>query len=79
MPSREFFEGGETRVAGREYLVAAPVSEGNLKAPTRHPIDWQNPDFFDEASLHKEMERVFDVCHGCRRCVSLCNCFPDAV
>ena len=22
------------------------------------------------------MERVFDICHGCRRCVSLCNSFP---
>ena len=21
------------------------------------------------------MERVFDICHGCRRCVSLCNTF----
>ena len=56
--------------------MAGPVSEGNLKAPTRHPLDWQNPDFYDEASLHKEMERVFEVCHGCRRCVSLCHCFP---
>src|SRR5205814_994298 len=23
-----------------------------------------------------ELERVFHVCHGCRRCVSLCNAFP---
>jgi glycerol-3-phosphate dehydrogenase subunit C len=22
------------------------------------------------------MERIFDICHGCRRCVSLCNAFP---
>ena len=56
--------------------MVGPVSEGNLKAPTRHPLDWQNPDFYDEASLHKEMERVFDICHGCRRCVSLCQSFP---
>ncbi len=50
--------------------------EGSLEAPTRHPIDWQNPDFYSvEAALH-EMERVFDICHGCRRCVSLCNAFP---
>ena len=30
----------------------------------------------------KELERVFDICHGCRRCFSLCNSFPtlfDAV
>jgi glycerol-3-phosphate dehydrogenase subunit C len=50
--------------------------EGSLEAPTRHPIDWRNPEFFDEGSALKEMERVFDICHGCRRCVSLCNAFP---
>ncbi len=50
--------------------------EGNLDAPTRHALDWQNPDFYNEESLHKEMERVFEICHGCRRCVSLCQSFP---
>jgi len=50
--------------------------EGNLEAPTRHPIDWKNPDFWDEGALERELERVFDICHGCRRCVSLCNAFP---
>jgi glycerol-3-phosphate dehydrogenase subunit C len=50
--------------------------EGNLQAPTRHPVDWKGADFYDEASAFKEMERVFDICHGCRRCVSLCQSFP---
>lgn len=50
--------------------------EGSLEAPTRHPIDWKNPDYYDEEKLFTEMERVFDLCHGCRRCVSLCNSFP---
>jgi len=50
--------------------------EGNLEAPTRHPLDWKNPDFYNEESLYAELERVFDVCHGCRRCVSLCQSFP---
>ncbi len=50
--------------------------EGSLEAPTRHPIDWQNPLFYDQAASEKEMERVFDICHGCRRCVSLCGAFP---
>ena len=22
------------------------------------------------------MERVFDICHGCRRCFNLCDSFP---
>ncbi len=50
--------------------------EGSLEAPTRHPLDWQNPAFYDEAALDKELARVFDICHGCRRCFSLCNSFP---
>jgi Fe-S oxidoreductase len=50
--------------------------EGSLEAPTRHPLDWQNPAFYDQAALDKELERVFDICHGCRRCFSLCNSFP---
>ena len=50
--------------------------EGSLEAPTRHPIDWRNPAFHDEAALDAELARVFDVCHGCRRCFSLCQAFP---
>ena len=50
--------------------------EGSLEAPTRHPLDWQNPKFYDEAGLFHELERVYDICHGCRRCVSLCTAFP---
>jgi Fe-S oxidoreductase len=52
------------------------VREGSLEAPTRHPLDWLNPEFYNEKSALDEMERVFDICHGCRRCVSLCNAFP---
>jgi len=50
--------------------------EGSLQAPTRHPLEWREPGFYDEEALMKELERVFDICHGCRRCVSLCNSFP---
>jgi glycerol-3-phosphate dehydrogenase subunit C len=50
--------------------------EGNLEAPTRHPIDWLNTDFYDKDKLNAELERAFDICHGCRRCVSLCGSFP---
>ena len=54
----------------------ASITEGNLEAPTRHPLDWTNPSFFDEENLFKELERVYDICHGCRRCFNLCNSFP---
>lgn len=51
--------------------------EGSLEAPKRHPIDWKSPDFYNETSVTQEMERVFDICHGCRRCVNLCTAFPS--
>jgi len=50
--------------------------EGNLEAPTRHPLNWRDPSFYDEHALEQELERVFDICHGCRRCFSLCQAFP---
>ncbi len=52
------------------------MREGSLEAPVRHPIAWQDPDFYDEAKLDEELRRVFDVCHGCRRCFNLCDSFP---
>ena len=50
--------------------------EGNLEAPTRHALAWREAPFYDPAALDKELERVFDICHGCRRCFNLCNSFP---
>ena len=64
-------------------MSISPESEsGQSGAPIRHPLDWRSPQFYDEAALDKELERVFDICHGCRRCFSLCQSFPtlfDAV
>jgi Fe-S oxidoreductase len=50
--------------------------EGSLEAPTRHPLGQDTPEFWQEDKLFAELERVFDICHGCRRCVSLCGSFP---
>lgn len=50
--------------------------EGSLQAPTRHPLEWRDAGFYNEDALMGELERVFDICHGCRRCVSLCHSFP---
>lgn len=52
------------------------MREGSLDAPTRHPINWKDADFWDETKLTQELERVFDICHGCRRCFNLCDSFP---
>ena len=50
--------------------------EGGLQKPTRFSIDWKNKDYLNEELFEKELRRVSDHCHGCRRCVSLCNSFP---
>jgi glycerol-3-phosphate dehydrogenase subunit C len=52
------------------------MREGSLEAPTRHVLDWQNPEFSDREKTEAEMERVFDICHTCRRCFNLCDSFP---
>lgn len=52
------------------------MKEGSLGAPVRHPLDWNNPDFYDLEKLEAEERRVFDICHGCRRCFNLCDSFP---
>jgi len=52
------------------------MREGSLEAPTRHSLDWKSPAFWDNEALYSELERVYDICHGCRRCVSLCAAFP---
>ncbi|HHN67604.1 MAG TPA: Fe-S oxidoreductase [Thermopetrobacter sp.] len=56
--------------------MPTPPKEGSLEAPMRHPVNWRDAAFYDEDALMKEMERVFDLCHGCRRCVNLCQAFP---
>ena len=50
--------------------------EGNLKAPHRHALEWRDPSFYDEAALEGELQRIFEICHGCRRCFNLCRAFP---
>ncbi len=63
-------------------MTTTPPREGSLEAPTRHPIAWKSPEYWEEPALFEELERVFDICHGCRRCFNLCHAFPtlfDAV
>ena len=62
------------RLRGDDDLLF--MREGSLEAPTRHPLAWKEADFWDQQKAEKELERIFDICHGCRRCVSLCTTFP---
>lgn len=57
-------------------MANADQPKNDPTASHRQAIDWQNPAYYDRDALHAEFERVFDVCHGCRRCLSLCESFP---
>ena len=57
-------------------MTVTDIREGSLEAPVRHAIEWKQAEYYDQDDLVSELERVFDICHGCRRCVSLCNAFP---
>lgn len=56
--------------------MSSDKREGSLEAPTRHTLPWRTTEFFDEQALEAELARVYEICHGCRRCFSLCNAFP---
>ncbi len=52
------------------------MKEGSTEAPFRRPVAWREPAFGDPEALDAELRRVFDICHGCRRCFNLCDVFP---
>ncbi len=39
--------------------------------------DPHQPEYFDPVALREELDRVFDLCHGCRLCFNLCPSFPS--
>ncbi|HJO88708.1 MAG TPA: glycerol-3-phosphate dehydrogenase, partial [Alphaproteobacteria bacterium] len=49
------------------------MREGGLDAPMRRALAWQDLEFTDPGKIDAEMRRVFDICHGCRRCFNLCD------
>jgi Fe-S oxidoreductase len=49
-----------------------------VEAPERPSTTWRydDPDYGDAAKLGRELRRVAEVCHQCRRCLPLCPAFP---
>ena len=39
-------------------------------------LDYRHPDYLDAEKLERELRRVGDICHQCRRCLPLCPSFP---
>ena len=47
--------------------------------PPEHPtteLGYQHPAYTDPESLERELRRVGEICHQCRRCLPLCPSFP---
>jgi Fe-S oxidoreductase len=40
-------------------------------------LDIRLPEFWDLGKVEQELRRVYDVCNGCRRCITLCPSFKD--
>lgn len=39
--------------------------------------DTAEPKYWDPAALKGEIERTFEICHGCRMCFKFCDSFPS--
>ncbi len=39
-------------------------------------LDSNDPRYWDTTDLEHELRRVFEICHGCRMCVTYCPSFP---
>ena len=58
----------ESRLA---WIVSSP------DRPTLFRTIQTEPKYWERAALDKEIERVFDICQGCRLCFNLCPSFPE--
>jgi glycerol-3-phosphate dehydrogenase subunit C len=49
-----------------------------VQAPERPTSEWgyDDPDFLDPEKVERELRRVGEACHQCRRCLPLCPSFP---
>jgi Fe-S oxidoreductase len=54
------------------------TTEGNISyLPTDGlSYDPEEPVYWDAGALARELERTFEVCHGCRLCFKYCDTFP---
>jgi glycerol-3-phosphate dehydrogenase subunit C len=55
-----------------------PLAPPPSHAPTDGlSYDPEEPKYWDPGALRKEVERTFDICHGCRLCFKYCDAFPN--
>ena len=56
--------------------AASRVDSPTFREGVTTTYDPDHPAYHDDTDLRSEMGRVFDLCHGCRLCLSLCPSFP---
>ena len=49
-----------------------------VELPERRSTElrYEEPDYLDPGKLERELRRVAEICHQCRRCLPLCPSFP---
>ena len=54
-------------------------SSGNISYQPTDGLSYDpnEPVYWSESALAKEIERTFEVCHGCRLCFKYCDSFPS--
>jgi Fe-S oxidoreductase len=60
----------------RADAVPSGTARGGYAPTDGLAYDPEDPSYWDEAALHRETARVFDVCAGCRLCFKFCDSFP---
>src|SRR5512138_2315318 len=56
----------------------APADERISYLPTPGlSYDPSEPRYWDRAALDGEVQRAFEICHGCRMCFKYCDTFPS--
>src|SRR3972149_11004459 len=61
---------GENRMSTDTGLISYSPTDG-LSYDPNDPVYW------DRVGLAKEVQRVFEICNGCRLCFKFCDTFPD--
>lgn len=54
-------------------MSSKPISYQPTDGLTYDPED---PRYWEDDALDKEVQRVFEICHGCRMCFKFCDSFP---
>ena len=68
----------------REFfrVTLSSIGDGVIATDTEGRVTFLNPvaeamtGWKSDEAIGQPLERVFHICHGCRRCVSLCQAFP---